>query len=310
MHRLLLFCLALGLVSVPAASRTLSADPAAEASQVRERSWHTSLTTAKAEATRLDKLIFVDLYADWCGWCRVLDRDVFSQPVFDDLARDMILVRLDVEDRGEGARTQARYGITGLPTTMVLEPSGILVGKVTGFEEPAAYVASIRRQIAMHRQVIELYDHVVASRGETVGSEQLTALAEAFHKRGDGPRAVKLYRLLQDRLDEAPAGSQDLEARARLSFKLADAQRMAGEHETAARTAARARDLASRKNDEPLVEAIDLLGIQIATEAGDCDRRRQSMESFLKFHPESRHHRRVESSLVALETGTDGTGCS
>jgi len=310
MHRLLIPCLALGLVSFPASSPALSADPAAEASQVRERSWHTSLTTARAEAAKQDKLIFVDLYADWCGWCRVLDRDVFSQPVFDGLARKLVLVRLDVEDRGEGARAQAHYGANALPTTLVLEPSGILVGKVTGVEEPAAYVASIERQIAMHRQVIGLYDQVVASRGENVGSEQVTALAEAFHKRGDGPRAAVLYRLLQDRLGATPPGSQDLEGRARLSFKLADAQRMAGEHESAARTAARARDLASRKNDDSLVEAIDLLGIQIATEIGDCDRRRQSMQSFLKAHPESRHHRRVESSLVALVTGTDGTGCS
>lgn len=287
-----------------------------------ERSWHTTLTTARAEAERDGRLVFVDLFADWCGWCRVLDRKVFSQPVFDDLARRMVLVRLDVEDGAEGARTQARYQATGLPTTLILEPSGALVGKVTGVAEPAEYVANIEHQIETHRRVVRLYERVVASDGGTAGEEfpslRVLTLAEAFHKRQDGARAAALYRLLEQRDWVNPRGE------ALVPFRLADALRLEGRYEEAARTAARARQLAleqakgapsggsapSARQTAALVEAIDLLGIRIASEQGDCSERREALQSFLRRHPESSHQRRVESSLAALETGADGTGCS
>ena len=311
---LLAFALALGPTAGPG-------DAAAA-----ERSWHRSLTTARAEAEQGGKLVFVDLFADWCGWCRVLDRKVFSQPVFDELAQRMVLVRLDVEDGAEGARTQLRYEATGLPTTLILEPSGALVGKVTGVAEPAEYVANIEHQIESHRRVVGLYERVVASDGGTAGEEfpslRVLTLAEAFHKRQDGARAAALYRLLETRNWVNPRGA------ALVPFRLADALRLQGLYEEAARTAARARELAlrqakaaateaapdtapgpSERQTAALVEAIDLLGIRIASEHGDCAERREALQSFLRQHPESSHHRRVESSLAALEAGADGTGC-
>ncbi len=27
-----------------------------------------------------DKLFFIDVYTDWCGWCKVMDRETFAQP--------------------------------------------------------------------------------------------------------------------------------------------------------------------------------------------------------------------------------------
>lgn len=286
-----------------------------------ERSWHSSLTTARAEAEREGKLVFVDLFADWCGWCRVLDRKVFSQPVFDDLARRMVLVRLDVEDGAEGSRTQARYGASGLPTTLILEASGALVGKITGVAEPAEYVGNIEHQIELHRGVVRLYERVVASGGASDGTRagelppiRVLSLAEAFHQRQDGARAAALYRLLEKRDWSNPRGE------ALVPFRLADALRMEGRYEEAARTAARARELAvrqrtaaagpSERQTAALLEAIDLLEIQIASEHGDCAERREALQSFLRRHPDSSHHRRVESSLAALETGADGAGCS
>lgn len=299
-----------------AVGRPAAAEPAGEPVSggpgTAERHWHTSLTPALDEAARDGKLVFVDLFADWCGWCRVLDRTVFSRPVFDQLARKMVLVRLDVEDGAEGSRTQALYEVTGLPTTLILEASGALVGQVTGVAEPAEYVRNIEHQIELHRRMVTLYRRVVASGGETasedVAPERVLALAESFHKRRDGARAAALYRLLEERGWSNPRGA------ALLPFRLADALRLKGRYAEAARSAARARELAveqgTGRDSAALVEAIDLLGIQIAQEQGDCAERRQALQSFLRRHPESAYHRRVESSLSALETGTDGTGCS
>lgn len=279
--------------------------PANNPSQVRERAWHTSLDSARREAEADGKLIFVDLFAEWCGWCRVLDKNVFANPVFDSLAERLVLVRIDVEKDEEGPLIQSRYGVSGLPTTLILEASGVLVGKVTGVADAAGYVADIEKKIEGHRKVTDLYDRVIATQGSEVEPAQMQSLASAFHQRMDGARAAALYRLLETRGTEDPA---------LLAFRLADALRLQGEYEAASKSTARARKLAkdheSGHRAGSLIEAIDLLDIQIATELGDCSRRRKTLETFLEHYPKSEHHRRIESTLVALENGTDGTGCS
>ncbi|MBI1183005.1 DUF255 domain-containing protein [bacterium] len=40
-----------------------------------------SLSEAQQRIQQKPKKIFVDLYTDWCGWCTVMDRNVFSHPV-------------------------------------------------------------------------------------------------------------------------------------------------------------------------------------------------------------------------------------
>ena len=40
----------------------------------QKKAWNDVLAEAKLQR----KLIFVDVYADWCGPCKMLDRDVFS----------------------------------------------------------------------------------------------------------------------------------------------------------------------------------------------------------------------------------------
>lgn len=288
----------------PLATPLAVADEPATVAERPERHWHSSLRTARTEAAETDRLLFVDLFADWCGWCRVLDEKVFESPAFDRLARDLVLVRLDVEDRAEGSRTQARYGASGLPTTLILDASGVEVGRVTGVAEASAYVAQIERQIELHEQVVELHERVVASGGEGSPSGRMFALAKSFHERRDGRRAAALYRLLEERGWRPPEGE------ASLPLRRADALRLAEDYGAAEQAIARARELARGEGSEELSEAIDLLGIRIARESGDCSRRREALESFLQLHPDSAHRPQVASNLAALEAGTDGTGCS
>ena len=39
-------------------------------------SWDEAVT-ANGEAP---KMLFIDLYTDWCGWCKVMDRQTFTDP--------------------------------------------------------------------------------------------------------------------------------------------------------------------------------------------------------------------------------------
>ena len=44
------------------------------------------------------KKVFIDVYTDWCGWCKVMDKNTFSQPVIAQYLNDnFYAVKLDAE---------------------------------------------------------------------------------------------------------------------------------------------------------------------------------------------------------------------
>lgn len=36
---------------------------------------------AVAQSEKTKKKIFIDVYTDWCGWCKVMDRNTFNDPI-------------------------------------------------------------------------------------------------------------------------------------------------------------------------------------------------------------------------------------
>lgn len=44
--------------------------------------------------------IFIDVYTDWCGWCKVMDRETFSEPVVAKMLNEKFYaVKLDAEQK-------------------------------------------------------------------------------------------------------------------------------------------------------------------------------------------------------------------
>jgi thioredoxin 1 len=78
------------------------------------------------EAIKSDKLVVVDLWAEWCGPCKMMG------PVIDELAteyKDTALVgKLDVESNSVVPTT---YGVRGIPTFLFIK-NGELVDKLVG----------------------------------------------------------------------------------------------------------------------------------------------------------------------------------
>src|SRR5204863_4150547 len=59
--------------------------------------WLTSLEQAQKEAQAKNRLLLMDFTgSDWCGWCIMLDKEVFSKPEFKDYAsKNLVLLELD-----------------------------------------------------------------------------------------------------------------------------------------------------------------------------------------------------------------------
>lgn len=98
--------------------------------EFREGSWNDLLEIAKAENTP----IFADAFAVWCGPCKRMDSQVFSQPEVGNFFNDnFINAKIDME-KGEGPAIGRRYGVSAYPTILFIAPNGELLHKAVGYQ--------------------------------------------------------------------------------------------------------------------------------------------------------------------------------
>ncbi len=92
-------------------------------------SWETILAKAKAE----NKLIFLDAYAAWCGPCKMMDRDVFSDASVGKFYNEQFInARIDME-KGEGPSLASHYGVRAYPTLFFIDASGEMAHTALGY---------------------------------------------------------------------------------------------------------------------------------------------------------------------------------
>ncbi len=102
--------------------------------------WNDGL--AKAKKSGLP--VLVDVYTDWCGWCKRMDRDVYTRrEVRDYLGKQFVTIKLDAESSRkasyQGKELTARslaarsLRVTGYPTTVFLKPDGAHLVNVPGY---------------------------------------------------------------------------------------------------------------------------------------------------------------------------------
>ena len=97
--------------------------------------------TILAKAKTEKKLIFLDAYAAWCGPCKLMERNVFTDAnVADYYNKNFINAHFDME-KGEGRELAAKYGIRSYPTLLFLNGEGEVVGKELGYLNTADFLA-------------------------------------------------------------------------------------------------------------------------------------------------------------------------
>lgn len=92
--------------------------------------WETSIQKGLERARIERKPVLIDLYADWCGYCKVLEKEIFPDKEVSKLFENFITVRLDGE---EFPNLKRKYGIEGYPTILYLDQHTNYLTKITGF---------------------------------------------------------------------------------------------------------------------------------------------------------------------------------
>ncbi|MEG1949811.1 MAG: thioredoxin family protein [Odoribacter sp.] len=82
--------------------------------------WKKALKLAKKEK----KLIFVDCYTSWCGPCKMLAKDVFTQDAVGDFFNQhFVNLKLDMEKDADGVALKVPFGIKAFPTLVFVDPT-------------------------------------------------------------------------------------------------------------------------------------------------------------------------------------------
>ena len=87
-----------------------------------EIKWRLDLNTAREEANQKNKIILVDLWAEWCAACHEMDADFWSQAtVIQAVTEKTIPVKLDfTQSNSETESLSKSWGISGLPALVLL----------------------------------------------------------------------------------------------------------------------------------------------------------------------------------------------
>lgn len=173
--------------------------------------WLDNLPAATAEAQRLKQPILVDVGAEWCGWCKLLDKEVATPAVQAKLA-GWTRVKLDADKDTDATRTLA---VGPIPALRILTPLGRVVTTHDGFLKADALIALLDK----HHDAAAGADAVVL--GDPPADP---AAAEALVTRLADPDAVvreAVTRRLLARPDVAAAKVVDAFAAGKLAGRLA-----------------------------------------------------------------------------------------
>jgi thioredoxin-like negative regulator of GroEL len=113
--------------------------------------WHKTVAAAQKAATAQNQLIFVDLWADWCGWCHRFEAEVVPSEVFQQATAKMVLLRLNTEDGGEGTQFAQKYQATRLPMFLILNSDLTIAGVIKGYAPPPQFAAMVNQAVIRYR---------------------------------------------------------------------------------------------------------------------------------------------------------------
>jgi thioredoxin-related protein len=130
----------------------------ASAQKVEWLSWNDAVKRSQTDAS--PKKIFIDVYTDWCGWCKKMDADTFQNPeVAVYMAKNFYMVKLDgegkepIEFKGNTYKfvPQGRNGYhefaaalmqgkLSYPTTIFLDEQLNMLSPVPGYQKPGPFL--------------------------------------------------------------------------------------------------------------------------------------------------------------------------
>ncbi|SEG30063.1 thioredoxin family protein [Algoriphagus boritolerans] len=113
---------------------------------------------AIAANAKSPKMLLVDVYTDWCGWCKKMDKDTFTDPkVIAYINSNFYPVKMNAEDTKRTfefmgkeyteAQMAATMRVRSYPNFVVIEPKLQNIAQLPGYRGPDAFLAGLNELI-------------------------------------------------------------------------------------------------------------------------------------------------------------------
>ncbi len=96
-----------------------------------------------AASKKEKKMLVVDFYTDWCGWCKVMDKETYGNESVIKFAKEkLVLVKVNAESNDKTRFREkdytyrelaAAFGVNGYPATAFIDADGEILTLVSGY---------------------------------------------------------------------------------------------------------------------------------------------------------------------------------
>jgi thioredoxin-like negative regulator of GroEL len=120
--------------------------------------WEKSFDEALKKARKAGKPVFVDFWAEWCGWCHRLDKNTYADPGVARKAQDFVAVKVNTEGSHKELAVAVRYHVTSLPTIVFLSPEGRQLLRLNGYQGPGQFPRTLEEALRTAESVMSWED--------------------------------------------------------------------------------------------------------------------------------------------------------
>ena len=162
-------------------------EPAETTAKSKAIRWRKNYTEALQEAARTSRPLLIDFEADWCGWCKKLDRETFGNgDVIRLVEQFFIPIRIDTDRE---PKLSEKFEVKGLPTILLLGPNEKELQRLSGFRPAGKFLSELRQTIKTTASLAELKK---AAEKDPSNLDAVRAWARAVFASGGGAEAEKI----------------------------------------------------------------------------------------------------------------------
>jgi len=101
--------------------------------------------TGMVQAKKQKKPVLIDFSAEWCGWCKKLEKEVFPNRDVIAISQRFVCIKVDGDQRTD---LTEKYRVDGYPTAVVLDYDGAELRRMEGYAPADEYLAELKAALA------------------------------------------------------------------------------------------------------------------------------------------------------------------
>ena len=153
-----------------------------------------------------NKIVMIDFFTDWCGWCKRLDEDVYKDNSVAAFANErQINWKIDAE-KGEGPDITKKYGVKAYPTIVFVDGEGKEIDRITGYLPPKDFLQTMKDYNAGLNTMTSLKSALEKNPND---AETNYLMGKKVERNGDEKEAEKYYKKVITLDEDNIAGFKD-----------------------------------------------------------------------------------------------------